>query len=416
MRLAYFTNRYGAASYTFIMTEVEHLRRLGHSVDTFSVRHPGGAEAISDQVAREQASTEYFVDPRRPGLSLLKILASLPLALIRRPGRFAAALLLAQRTAAPGLRAGLRQLGYLVVACHFARRLEARGIELLHNHLGSSSATIAMLASCLSGVPYSLTIHGGRIFYEPIHWALGEKIVRSAFTACISDFCASQCMLFTPYDAWSRLNVVRCAVDDHFLDGAEAPLPEACHFVCVGRLSREKGQLLLLEAVGRLAAERGGLTLTLVGDGPLRPTLEARIAELGLHDVVRITGLLGADQVRAQLQAGRAFVLPSFSEGLPVALMEAFTQRRPVVATSVGAISELVRPGETGWLINPGSVDALVEALGELLDTSSERLTEMGRRGAALVATRHRASSEIPKLERLFRQAISGTPSRAAGA
>src|SRR5215470_2583230 len=98
MRLAYFTNRYGAASYTFIMTEVEHLRRRGHSVHTFSVRHPGTGEVISEQVAREQAGTEYFVDPRRPGLSVMKILASLPIVLIRRPLRFAAAFRLAQRT------------------------------------------------------------------------------------------------------------------------------------------------------------------------------------------------------------------------------------------------------------------------------------------------------------------------------
>jgi glycosyltransferase involved in cell wall biosynthesis len=272
-----------------------------------------------------------------------------------------------------------------------------------------------MLAACLGGLPYSLTIHGGQIFFEPLQWALGEKIARSAFTACISDFCRSQCMLFTPDEAWPRLSVVRCAVDEDFLAEPEDPLPEVSHLVTVGRLSREKGHLVLLEAVGRLARDRSDLKLTLVGDGPLRATLEQRIAELKLEGVVHITGLLGAGEVRRQLRAGRAFVLPSFTEGLPVALMEAFTQRRPVVATSVGAISELVRPGETGWLVNPGSVEALAGALAELLETPSERLAEMGRRGAALVASRHRASSEVPKLERLFRQAISRSGSRAAG-
>lgn len=416
MRLAYFTNRYGAASYTFIMTEVAHLRRLGHSVGTFSVRHPGAAEAVSEQVAREQANTEYFIDPRRPGLSLLKILGSVPVTVVLRPRRFAGAFLLAQRISGPGLGARLRQLGYLAVACRFARRLQAQGVEHLHNHLGSSSATIALLASSLSGIPYSLTIHGGQIFFEPRQWALGEKIVRSAFTACISDFCRSQCMLFTPDEAWNRLAVVRCAVDEDFLAGPEVPLPEAPHLVAVGRLSPEKGHLLLLEAVRRVAAETVDLRLTFVGDGPLRATLERRIAELGLEKVARITGLLGAGEVRRELQAARAFVLSSFTEGLPVALMEAFAQRRPVVATSVGAVSELVRPGETGWLVSPGSVEALADALRELLRTPSGRLAEMGRRGAALVAERHRASSEVAKLERLFRQSVSGAGAGPAGA
>jgi glycosyltransferase involved in cell wall biosynthesis len=306
------------------------------------------------------------------------------------------------------VKARLKQLGYLALACHFARRLESQGVELVHNHLGSSSATIAMLASSLSGIPFSLTIHGGQIFFEPRQWALGEKIARSAFTACISDFCRSQCMLFTPHEAWDRLAIVRCAVDEGFLGGPEEPLPEGHNLVSVGRLSQEKGHLLLLEAVARLAREIVDLRLTLVGDGPMRPTLERRMAELGLEKVVRITGLLGAEEVRRQLRAAQAFVLPSFTEGLPVALMEAFAQRRPVVATSVGAVSELVRPGETGWLVNPGSVEAMADALRELLRTAPGRLAEMGRRGAALVAERHRASTEVPKLERLFRQAIGG--------
>jgi colanic acid/amylovoran biosynthesis glycosyltransferase len=258
MRIAYFTNWYGSASYTFIVTEVEYLRRLGHSVYTFSVRHPGPGEVVSEEVEREQQNTDYFLDPRCLQVNVPRILLAVPRTLLAHPRRSVSALLLALRTSAPGLKARLAQIAYLVMAFHLAERMKARGVEHLHNHLGTSSATIAMLASVLSGIPYSLTIHGGQIFYEPRQWALGEKIVRSAFTLCISNFCRSQCMLFTPHEAWDRLKVVRCSVDEQFLDGQKTPVPESRTLVSVGRLSVEKGHLLLLEAASRVAAVRCG--------------------------------------------------------------------------------------------------------------------------------------------------------------
>jgi glycosyltransferase involved in cell wall biosynthesis len=73
-----------------------------------------------------------------------------------------------------------------------------------------------------------------------------------------------------------------------------------------------------------------------------------------------------------------------------------------VVATNVGAIAELVRPRETGWLVTAGSAEALAGAMREALATPVATLTEMGRRGSALVAERHRAAVEIPRLERLL--------------
>jgi glycosyltransferase involved in cell wall biosynthesis len=130
--------------------------------------------------------------------------------------------------------------------------------------------------------------------------------------------------------------------------------------------------------------------------------LERRIAELALGGVVEITGLVGPADVQRHVTAARAFVLASLTEGLPVSIMEALALGRPVVATNVGAIAELVRPRETGWLVTAGSAEALAGAMREALATPVATLTEMGRRGSALVAERHRAAVEIPRLERLL--------------
>jgi colanic acid/amylovoran biosynthesis glycosyltransferase len=402
VNLAYFTNRYGAASFTFIMTEVEHLRALGHAVHTFSVRHPGGGEAVSEQVRREQAGTEYFLPPGGVARGSLGVLVSAAKALVLRPGRVASAAALAWRTSSPGLRAHAKQAAYLALACHLAERMRANGVDHLHNHLGSACATIAMLASEVAGIPFSLTIHGGWIFYEPRQWALGEKLSRAAFTACVSSFCRSQCMLFLPHDAWPKLEVVRCAVDERFLAGEPTPVPDTPTLVCVARLAEEKAHLLLLEAAAALAAGGERFRLLFVGDGPLRGALEKRIAELGLGGRVEITGLVSPAEVQRHVSAARAFVLASLTEGLPVSIMEALALGRPVVATNVGAIAELVRPQETGWLVTAGSADALAGAMRDALATPVSTLTRMGGRGAALVRERHRAAVEVPRLERLL--------------
>lgn len=404
LRLAYFTNRYGLASYTFILCEVEALRARGHRVATFSVRAPAPEEAVTPTLAAERARTEYFWtgDPRvLPG-----IVRSVWRAAWASPRRTLSALALARRTCAPGWRAHLKQAGYFALACHLARRMRAHGVTHLHNHLGASSASIAMLASTLSGIPYSLTIHGGWIFTEPTRWALGEKIARSAFTVCISDFGRSQCMLFSSSRAWDRLHVVRCGVDASFFAAPALPVPDVPRLVCVGRLSEEKGHLVLLSAVRRLVAQGVPIELSLVGEGPCRAELEAAVRRLALGAHVHLLGLRSAAGVRAALDGARGFVLASFTEGLPVSVMEAFARHRPVIATNVGAVAELVRPHETGWLVSPGAEAPLADAMRALLQTPVKTLQAMGARGAELVRANHALETEIPKLERLFRGAL----------
>ena len=119
--------------------------------------------------------------------------------------------------------------------------------------------------------------------------------------------------------------------------------------------------------------------LVLAGDGALRGAIEERVRALGLQEHVRITGWIGSVEVRKELEAARALVLPSFAEGLPVVIMEAMALRRPVITTYVAGIPELVRSGESGWLVPAGDVDALADTIVECLDASGELLERMGR-------------------------------------
>jgi colanic acid/amylovoran biosynthesis glycosyltransferase len=172
--------------------------------------------------------------------------------------------------------------------------------------------------------------------------------------------------------------------------------------VCVGRLCEDKGQLLLVEAVKQLMQQGCRVQLVLVGDGELRPEIEARIAQAGLAEQITITGWASSETVRQHLLAARAMVLPSFAEGLPVVIMEALALGRPVISTTIAGIPELVQP-DCGWLVPPSSVEALVAAIQTAVYMPVQELQEMGKIGALRVAQQHNASLEGQQLATLFR-------------
>ena len=170
----------------------------------------------------------------------------------------------------------------------------------------------------------------------------------------------------------------------------------------MGRLSEQKGQILLIEAAALLHAQNLEFELVIVGDGPLRGELEQLIDQHGMRDRVRITGFLDNQGVRREMEAARALVMPSFAEGLPVVIMEALALGRPVISTYVAGIPELVEPGRHGWLVPAGAVEPLATAMAAALTADTIDLEAMGRAGAARVAEQHNVNNEAKKLADLI--------------
>ncbi|MHC4995622.1 MAG: glycosyltransferase family 4 protein [Planctomycetota bacterium] len=403
LSLAYFTSQYARASDTFIRNEVRRLRELGHTVHTFSQRRPDESQIVSDFIRSEYENTDYILPDRKIAMfgSCLKML-------LRKPGRWCEALRLMLRTRQLGVKGLIWHTAYFLEGAYLADRMLSLGVEHLHNHLGDRSATVAMLASTMSGVPFSMAIHGPYIFRAPEEWALGEKIDRSAFTTVITDFTRSQCMIYAPQGAWGKLKTVRCAVDDPFLEGEPPELPDNNRFFWVGRICAEKGVEALISAAQVLAEEGRQFELVLGGDGEMRPHIEAMIHNKGLGGHVKLLGWIGSEDVRRELTGSSAMIAPSFAEGLPVVIMESLAMGRPVVSTYIAGIPELVRSRENGWVIPAGSVDALVSAMRELMDTPRERRVSMGMAGRKRVRERHCLEREVAKLEALIRASVSG--------
>ncbi|KRR27904.1 glycoside hydrolase [Bradyrhizobium lablabi] len=393
MKIAYLINHYPAVSHSFIRREILALERLGYEIVRISVRGWDDAQrGAEDQL--EQTRTRYILRGGAVPLlvSFLRVLATNPVGLFR-------AFVLTFKVGLRAERPLPVHLIYLLEACQVALWLRSENVQHLHVHFGTNSAEVAMLVGELGGPPWSFTAHGPEEFDKPKFIALPEKIRRARFVVAVSSFGRSQLFRNVPHAYWPKIKVVHCGLEPAFHEGDfTAPTGSERRLVCVGRLCEQKGQLLLIEAA-RLLAERGTkLELVLAGDGEMRSEIETLVAKYGLTDTVRITGWISSDEVRAEILAARALVLPSFAEGLPVVIMEAMALRRPVISTFVAGIPELVEHGEHGWLVPAGDLESLAAAMGECLGTAPEAITRMGESARQRVLERHDVDKEAAKL------------------
>ena len=402
MKIAYVLNTYPLPSHSFIRRELRALERDGVQVERIAMRR--SALPLVDPLDREEeARTAYVLERGAP-----RLLAALVGRMLRHPRRGWSALRLALRAGRVSQVGRLRHLIYLAEAAEVVRRCEAGGIQHMHAHFGTNSTTVAMLAQALGGPGYSFTVHGPEEFDAPAALSLGLKVDRAAFAVAISQFGRSQLYRWADFDSWDRIKVVHCGIEpEAFADPAPLPVGPV-RIVSIGRFSEQKGQMLLIEAMARLHAEHPDLHLTLVGDGPLRGALERAITAHGLGGVVTLTGWLDEAGVRRELAEAHALVLPSFAEGLPMVVMEAMAAGRPVIATAIAGIPELVRPGETGWLVPAGDVQALAEAVSALATTPTADLARIGAAGRVRVLARHDAAGEAARLAGHFAAVIGG--------
>lgn len=395
--VAYVTGEYPKVSHTFIQREIMGLRELGVQVVTCTVRRPAAKSVVGPEQQAEAAQTFAILATARKPLTLLAAHGRM---LRRDAGRWFAALRLAWATRPPGVKAFLWQMAYFLEAGVLADHLLAQGVRHMHNHFGDSSGSLTMIASEMSGIPFSITLHGPTIFFEMHWWRLDAKVARAAFIACISHFCRSQAMLFSDQAHWHKLRIVHCGVTPARY--GTAPRPAFSGHVCfVGRLDAVKGVPLLLEAFAANRPRHPDARLTIVGDGPARAALEAQAQGLGLAGAVRFTGYLDEAAVAALLETSDMLVLPSFAEGLPVVLMEALASLIPVIATQVAGVSELVQDGVSGFIVPPGDVETLALRLDRLLSDPA-LCAAMGAAGRARVEAEFDIRTEVEKLAALF--------------
>jgi colanic acid/amylovoran biosynthesis glycosyltransferase len=382
LRVAYLVSRFPKLSETFVLYELLALGELNVDVSIYPLLREREAVAHAE-VERVRERVRYTRLLSRQTLGALAHFAR------RKPRALASVSWLVARGSFSlrRRRAFVASLATLPKAVADARQMEAAGVEHVHAHFATHATTAAMVVKRLTGIPYSFTAHAHDIYVD--QRLLREKTAEAAFVATISEynraFIARHCR---PADI-TKLQVVHCGVDTTlFVPPAPRARSGPLRIVCVGSLEPKKGQRYLVDAC-RLLRDRGvAFRCEFIGGGEDQPALTAQVSAAGLDDSVTLRGAQPRAVVLDTVRDADVVVLPSIvtasgkMEGIPVALMEALACARPVVATRISGVPELVSDGDTGLLVEQRDARALADALQRLhADPQlAERLGAAGRR------------------------------------
>ncbi len=396
MKIAYLLNTYPAPSSTFIRNEIEALEELGLDVTRMAVRRFAGP-LVDPADIREHGVTSYLLDGNKAGLcrAALKELVTNPLGLARAMPTWLELL----RNAKGG---SIRHVAYLMQAAFLRQEAKRRNIVHVHSHFSNNAPAVAMLCHLLGGPSFSFTAHGPDEFVDAPLLSFAVKLEQAAFVVAISDYCRTMLeSLAGKGGERARIHIARCGLD---LDRFEiAPLVEPGNqtFVCVGRLCPQKGQVHIPAAVAALQKQFPAIKVVLVGGGESRTDIEKEIALHGVERQVILYGWAANDEVRRLIASCRVLLLPSYAEGLPIVIMEAFAMGRPVISTTIAGIPELV-DAQCGWLVAPGDHVQLVAAMADALAASPARLQAMGSEGRARVERLHDRRGLARRLQQFF--------------
>jgi glycosyltransferase involved in cell wall biosynthesis len=400
VRLGYFYSRYPVISQTFCDAEMLALERLGFEIEIGSV-YPPLTSLRHEHIADLRAPIHYA-----PPQEILKILektaktnGTWPRDLVARH----------EQKYGPGMKAEQRARNALYFAHHFKRR----GVEHVHVHFANRAAHTAMFLKEISGIPFSVTAHGQDFMKDLGNDDLLREICAAAeFVAAETDYSRDLLRQRSPdsriHRVYNGMDLARFPVPNYEISG------KAPRIISVGRLVAFKGFDYLIGACAELARQGLEFTCEIIGDGPLRGDLEARIRKLNLSGRVRLVGSLSQGVVLEKLRSADIFALASVTDAqgasdvFPTVIIEAMAAARPVVSTRLAGIPESVVHGETGLLVPPEDTMALAEALSRLVQDAKLRL-HYGRAGRERIEQHFRIDQTVAPLIELFEKTLGAS-------
>ena len=399
--VAYVALWFPLSSETFVFREVCHLREQGLPVRVYTIygeRLRGCSREMRD----------YPGPLRRMGLrASLAVLAAFGRALLREPARVRTLL---REALFRRMRDAETQIENAI--CFFAGFLLAEecrrdGVELLHAPWANGPATACWVASRLTGIPFAFTGRARDIY--PQDGILREKARDAALVRTNNAANVDWLRQFCPPEQPDKVHLVYNSLTFGMGEACAMPMQPPFQLLAVGRFVRKKGFDYLLSALARLREEGLEIRLTLVGDGVLRRRLCRQVRQLGLQDCVEMPGFVPHDRLRQFLYSHDLLVMPSVHasgdrDGIPNVIMEALSHSMPVVATDVCGIGEVVRDGETGFLVPQRDVPALAGAVRRMLE-DREGAARMARAGSERVRRMFDPASTIQTLCKLYLEA-----------
>jgi colanic acid/amylovoran biosynthesis glycosyltransferase len=387
IKIGYLIPEFPGQTHIFFWREMQALRDFGISVELISTRKPL-AKIISHEWATKAMSDAIYLFPIR----FRTILKSIFFLLTSGPKRWWRCFCAIDSSEINRLKDYLRLLALVFIGGQLAGIARDKGWHHIHVHSCADSANIALFAHLLSGIPYSMTLHGPLISYGPNQ---KQKWKHSSFCLVITKRLLSEINEklcgFLP----ERIGIAPMGVDIKTFHRSGPYMPWDGEgpfriFSC-SRLTWLKGHGDLIYAIGLIKEQGINVRLRIAGEdhsqgGAVREGLVKLINDLHLEDNIELLGAISEEKVRSELESAHLFALASWHEELGVATMEAMAMKLPVVVTDVGGVSELVDRDISGIMVDPNNYHQLSDGILRIINNPSFA-QKLGDSGYAKIKT-----------------------------
>jgi glycosyltransferase involved in cell wall biosynthesis len=379
LKIAYFFFTYPSLHKTFVDREIFALRDMGVNIKIYSLHRPKVKLSPYQQAIKDEIV--YISDFGYKARYAANIRYAL-----RWPGKYFSTLSYLLTRPHPKYHSRDRTIRYFVRSVFLTSLLEKDPPDHIHAHFLNESVTAGLVAQRFLGIPYSATVHASdELFVTPR--MVREKLSEAKFIATCTDYNRDYLEKISKGKFDQKLRVIYHGLDTNQFHRVQHPQEDVPIIVSVGQLKERKGFHYLVDACAMLHQHNCNFICRIVGEGPMRPILEEKIAQYGLADQVQLLGALPQDEVLEQYQQASIFTLPAVlakdgdRDGIPNVILEAMAMQLPVVSTRHSAIPEAIEDGVNGVLIPPEDPAALAQALENLLSDPElrQRLGDRGR-------------------------------------
>jgi len=368
-QIGYFIPEFPGQTHIFLWRERQILAELGIETDLVSTRHPPRAIASHSWADDAQKNTVYLAPlaPKDLVSAFTEVLKAGPIAWSR-------CLSVITKARDTSLSQKFRLLAMILVAGKLAGLARAKGWSHVHVHSCADAANVAMFASILGGLTYSLTLHGPTLEgYGPNQ---EQKWKNASFALVISEklfnVVKDRLADFLPKQIAVAPMGVNLAEIKRYNPYTPWETGTPCRIFSCGRLNPVKGHKDLIE-IAKLLRQRGfDVRLQIAGEDEqggsgYHQELEKIIQDKSLSEYVELLGAVSEERIRKGLEEAHVFALASLNEGIPVAVMEAMAMEMPVIVTDVGGNAELVDDGVDAILVQPEKPEEMAEAIVKVL-------------------------------------------------
>jgi colanic acid/amylovoran biosynthesis glycosyltransferase len=397
-RVAYIMSRFPGLSETFILREMCEMERLGWSLELYPL-------VYQDESVVHDEARGWMDRAQRP--TLFNIVEANIQLIFTRPLLYFSILLrvLSENSLSPKFLS--RAIVVFPKAVWMARQMISEKITHVHSHYASHPALAAWIINQISGIPYGVTVHAHDIFVD--RSMLFRKILDAKYIVAISKF--NREFLGKLFGDWAKekIHIIHCGIfPEMYIPGFESVgRSETFELLSIGSLRSYKGFTFLLDACSLMKRNGVKFHCRIIGGGELYNSLAGKIGKLDIGDVVELIGPKNQKEVAELLQTADCYVQPSVitstgkMEGIPVSLMEAMASGLPSIATKISGVPELVRHGETGWLVPPEDPQSLADAIVQVQKDPNEA-ARRARAGRDLVLKEFNIMTTTGLLSNLF--------------